>query len=168
MDKITWIFLLLGLIIVVLLSNNFNYLEGFEDDKSNIEDDIEQNIHSINPSVKKLGNKLDSYPTLTNSENILNNYEYTNNEISKIQPLYSEMNTDSNAKSKKNFGKKMYKVNDNLQHKNYVINNTIKNINTSLEKNKDSQIIYTEYKYGSAIWGIVVVGLMVMTITTFM
>lgn len=164
MDKISWMFLLLGLIIVVLLSNNYNYLEGFDENKSNVQDEMAQQIQSIDPKLKELGTEMGN----DKESETINSFEFTNNKITKLQPLYDELSKNSVAMSNNESTTKMYRLNDNLQYKNYVINNSIKKIDTSLEKIKDSQVIYTKYKYDNALWGIIVVGLMVMTITTFM
>ena len=46
--------------------------------------------------------------------------------------------------------------------------NHINNINLSLEKVNDSQVMYDKNSYDSVIWGIVTVGLLVTTLTIIM
>ena len=57
---------------------------------------------------------------------------------------------------------------DLLQDKEYTTNSYLKNIDVSMEKVKDSEVMFTAFKYDTAIWAIIAIVLLIISLTMIM
>ena len=167
MDKKTCMILLVGLIFVVLLTNTGSYLEGLETDSQSA---MQDSIDGIKPELDDRQAQLDSDPGMTSNSMVMDNYTDTATQITGLQSQYSDLDTEHTTTSNNidhNSTTMTYTTGD-LTNQFNILNGEIENIDTSLEKMKDSKVTYTEYQYQSVIWAIVALGLGVACITTIM
>tara|TARA_B100001059_G_C17827769_1_gene582549 strand:- start:696 stop:1199 length:504 start_codon:yes stop_codon:yes gene_type:complete len=167
MDKKTCMILLGGLIFVVLLTNTGSYLEGLE---TSAESGMQDSIDGIKPDLADRQEQLDSDPGMTSNSMVMDNYTDTATQITGLQSQYSDLDTEHTTTSNNiddNSTTMTYTTGD-LTNQFNILNGEIENIDTSLEKMKDSKVTYTEYQYQSVVWAIVALGLGVACITTIM
>lgn len=167
MDKKTCMILLVGLIFVVLLTNTGRYLEGLE---SSSQSAMQDSIDGIKPDLDDRQAQLDSDPGMTSNSMVMDNYTDTATQITGLQSQYSDLDEEHTTTSNNiddNSSTMTYTTGD-LTNQFNILNSEIENIDTSLEKMKDSKITYTEYQYQAVVWSIVALGLGVACITTIM
>ena len=169
MDKKTCMILLLGFIFVVILSNYTNALEGLV----NYNYVAKQMTKNIKPMEKTLTSRsINMYlrPGLHSNNRVIDNYKTTQskiNDISKNTPFLSNTINQINGVNNANTVSIISK-NDLLQDKQYTTNNYLKNIDASMGKVKDSEVMFTAFSYDTAIWGIIAVALFIGCLTMIM
>ena len=165
MDKKTCIILLVGFIFVIVFSNN-NSLERM----SNIGLDMQKQIDPVEYTLNSRNENLSEDPGFKSNNKVINNYDKTNDNIADIGKYYPKLNDTTNYISEVNNANiiKIIKQNNSLENKQYNTNNHLRNIDVSLEKVNNSEMVMTQYSYDTVIWAIIAVGLFITSITMIM
>ena len=165
MDKKTCIILLVGFIFVIVFSNN-NSLERM----SNIGLDMQKQIDPVEYTLNSRNENLSEDPGFKSNNKVINNYDKTNDNIADIGKHYPKLNDTTNYISEVNNANiiKIIKQNNSLENKQYNTNNHLRNIDVSLEKVNNSEMVMTQYSYDTVIWAIIAVGLFITSITMIM
>ena len=154
MDKKTCMIVLVGIIFVVLLSKNTT-LEPLtcNELQSQVTDDIRSIKHKMNHNNLTLNNlnTIDADTTSLISQN------------TPITNCYNKYIGVNNQSAREIIDKK-----NHLNETETVVSTHLNNIDLSLEKVNDSQVMYNKYSYDTVVWGIVTVGLLVTTLTIIM
>lgn len=154
MDKKTYMILLVGFIFVILLSNN-NSLEALTCNQlqrkitGNIKN-IKYNLRHNNKSLKKLKN-IDNKTTSLMKHG---------RRVNKCYNKYIGVNNQTT--------RQLLQKGAHLQGSEAIASKYLNNIDLSLEKVNDSQLMYDKYSFDSVVWGIVTVGLLITTLTIIM
>jgi hypothetical protein len=165
MDKKTCMILLVGFIFIIVFSNN-NSLEGM----SNIGLNMQKQIYPVKYTLNKRNEKLSEDHGFKSNNKVLNNYDKTNDNIADIGNHYPKLNDTTNYISEVNNANiiEIIKENSRLENKQYNTNNHLRNIDVSLEKVNNSEIVMSQYSYDTVIWAIIAVGLFITSITMIM
>ena len=101
---------------------------------------------------------------------IVATYDKTNDNIADIGKYYPKLNHTTNYISEVNNANiiKIIKQNNGLENKQYKTNKHLHNIDVSLEKVNNSEMVMTQYSYDMVIWAIIAVGLFIVSITMIM
>ena len=169
MDKKTCMILLLGFIFVVILSNYTNPLEGLAN-YNYVAQKMSTNIIPMEQTLTNRSNNMNLNPGLHSNNQVINNYKTTQskiNDISKNMPSLSKTINQIDGVNNANTASIISK-NDLLQDKQYTTNSYLKNIDVSMEKVKDSEVMFTAFSYDSVIWGIIAIGLFIACLTMIM
>ena len=169
MDKKTCMILLLGFIFVVILSNYTNPLEGLAN-YNYVAQKMSTNIIPMEQTLTNRSNNMNLNPGLHSNNQVINNYKTTQskiNDISKHMPSLSNTINQIDGVNNANTASIISK-NDLLQDKQYTTNSYLKNIDVSMEKVKDSEVMFTAFSYDSVIWGIIAIGLFIACLTMIM
>ena len=165
MDKKTCMILLVGFIFVIVFSND-NSLEGM----SSIALNMQEQIDPIEYTLNNRNEKLSEHPGFKTNNKVINNYDKTNDNIADIGKYYPKLNDTTNYISEVNNANiiKIIKQNNGLETKQYKTNKHLHNIDVSLEKVNNSEMVMTQYSYDMVIWAIITVGLFIVSITMIM
>jgi hypothetical protein len=165
MDKKTCMILLVGFIFVIVLSNN-NSLEGL----SSIALSMQKQIDPIEYTLNSRNEKLSENPGFKTNNKVLSNYDKTNDNIADIGKYYPKLNDTTNYISEVNNANiiEIIKQNSRLENRQYNTNNHLKNIDVSLEKVNNSEMVMSQYSYDTVLWAIIALGLFITSITMIM
>ena len=165
MDKKTCMILLVGFIFVIVLSNN-NSLEGL----SSIALSMQKQIDPIEYTLNSRNEKLSEHPGFKTNNKVINNYDKTNDNIADIGKYYPKLNDTTNYISEVNNANiiEIIKQNSRLENRQYNTNNHLKNIDVSLEKVNNSEMVMSQYSYDTVLWAIIALGLFITSITMIM
>ena len=169
MDKKTCMILLLGFIFVVILSNYANPLEGLAN-YNYVAQKMTKDIRPMEQTLTARSMYMNETPGLHSNNSVINNYDTTQsniNDISRMTPLLSSTINRINGVNNANTASIISKS-DLLQDKEYTTNSYLKNIDVSMEKVKDSEVMFTAFKYDTAIWAIIAIVLLIISLTMIM
>ena len=170
MDKKTCMILLLGFIFVVILSNYTNPLEGLANYNNYVAQKMPKDIRPMDQTLTARSMYMSAIPGLHSNNIFINNYDTTQsnvNDISRMTPLLSNTINRINGVNNANTASIITKS-DLLQDKEYTTNSYLKNIDVSMEKVKDSEVMFTSFKYDTAIWAIIAIVLLIISLTMIM
>ena len=166
MDKKTCMIVLLGFIFVVLLSNNMNPLEGLAN-YNYVAQKMSGNIIPMEQTLTNRSNNMTLNPGLHSNNQVINNYKRTQlkiNDISRDMPSLSNTINQIDGVNNANTASIISK-DELLQDNHYITNTYLKNIDSSQEKVKDTEVLYTEYSYDTLLWGIIAIFLLISCLT---
>ena len=154
MDKKTCMIVLVGIIFVVLLSKN-NTLEPLTCNE--LQSQVTDDIRSIKHKMKHNNLTLNNLNTIDlDTTSLIKKHT----PINKCYNKYIRVNNQS--------ARELIDKKNHLNGTETVVSTHLNNIDLSLEKVNDSQVMYNKYSYDTVVWGIVTVGLLVTTLTIIM
>jgi hypothetical protein len=165
MDKKTCMILLVGFIFVIVFTNN-NSLEGI----TNIGLRMQNQIDPVKYTLNSRNEKLSENPGFKTNNKVLSNYDKTNDNIADIGKHYPKLKDTTNFITEVNNANiiEIIKENNRLENKQYKTNNHLKNIDVSLEKVNNSEMVMSQYSYDTVLWAIIALGLFITSITMIM